>query len=85
MFWYRPLTVPLLILGKPQIVNSSLMLTGMFIFLVIGKHIIHSLFDKNLIYVAGQQLDAILIQHLLPNYIASPVGLLQNILSTQDN
>jgi len=61
MYCYRPLTVLLLILGKPQIVNSSLMLTGMFIFLVIGKHIIDSLFDKNLIYVAGQQLDAILI------------------------
>ena len=61
MFWDRPLTVPLLILGKPQIVNSSLMLTGMFIFLVIGKHSIHSLFDKNLFYLAGQQRDAILI------------------------
>lgn len=61
MYCYRPLTVLLLILGKPQIVNSSLMLTGMFIFLVIGKHIIDSLFDKNLIYVAGQQPDAILI------------------------
>ena len=64
MYCYRPLTVLLLILGKPQIVNSSLMLTGMFIFLVTGKHISHSLFDKNLIYLAGQQPDAILIPHV---------------------
>jgi len=57
MYWDRPLTVLLLILRPPpQVVNSSLLvLTGMFIFHIFWEaH--YSLFDKNLIYVAGQQL-----------------------------
>jgi len=37
MYWDRPLTVLLLIFGPPQMVNSSLMLTGMFISTLLGS------------------------------------------------